>query len=156
MPSTLERLLDPQRPAVEYGELHTIDAEVLRAVVRILRGSRARTEVEFFNELSAAMQLSLDFGGNWAALADSLRDVVVYGEGRVVLIVTEAEELLATAYELSFLSFLDVATVIDREAQEQGTGRVRVLLTQVPGGLSRIQPRVEDIGLPVTHAAFEL
>jgi len=49
---------------------------------------------------------------------------------------------------------VDIFTTIDREAQEQGDGRARLLLAEAPGGLWRIKPRVEDLGVPVALAAF--
>jgi hypothetical protein len=159
-------LLNPDRPAVEYGELSSTDADALRAsasaadagtVVRIVRGSRSRTAAAFFDELSAALQLPGDSGANWAALTDVLRDFALYGGTSLVLIVIEAEQLVAADPDpLAFLTLLDVFTGVDREAREEGEHRVRLLLAEAPGALARLQPRVKDIGLPVALAQFTL
>ncbi len=157
-------LLDPQRPAVEYGELSPLDAGALshgladadqRVLARVVRGSRARTESAFYDELSAALQLPDGFGANWMALTDTLRDFTIYSDASLVVIATEAEQLLADGPDpQALLALVDIFTTIDREAQEQGDGRARLLLAEAPGGLWRIKPRVEDLGVPVALAAF--
>ncbi|HJW08829.1 MAG TPA: barstar family protein [Holophagaceae bacterium] len=65
--------------------------------LRILRGSRMRTEDALMDEFAAACQLPPYFGANWDALDECLQDLeIAAGEG-VVLAVMDAEQLLADA-----------------------------------------------------------
>jgi hypothetical protein len=151
-------LLDPARPAVEYGELGSSGADMLRGLsgdgltVRVLRGSRARSLAGFFDETAAALQLPSYFGHNWAALTDCLRDI----EGSVVIVVTEGESLLADAGDDQLALLLDTIASADQERQAQGGGRVRLLVTETVNGLWRIQPRLLALGRPLALASFDV
>ncbi|MDF0531832.1 barstar family protein [Tsukamurella sp. 8F] len=62
--------------------------------VRAVRGSRMRTKAALLDEVSAALQFPLTFGGNWDALADCLGDLD-WIAGTVVLAIAESLEVLA-------------------------------------------------------------
>ena len=62
------------------GEPSTFDssASLLAAegnIVRFIRGEKATTKADLFDEFAAALQFPIHFGHNWDALADSLTDL---------------------------------------------------------------------------------
>lgn len=65
------------------------------AAVRRIRGTRSRTVKTWFDELSAALQFPWYFGSNWAALDDMLTDLSWLRADSHLLVVEDAEELLA-------------------------------------------------------------
>jgi hypothetical protein len=159
MTATLDALLDPGRPAVEYGEIGPTGAGTLGAlsdattVVRVLRGTHARTAADLFGQLSAALQLPAGTGNSWSAMEDRLRDFVGSGSN-VLLVVVETEALLADAGEDELAGFVSVIEAVDDEGREEGGGRARLLLTEAMNGLWRIRPRLETLGRPVALADF--
>lgn len=58
---------------------------------------RITSDAELFRALAKAMEFGDDFGENWDALIDSLRDVPPKQEETVTLIVHHAEELWKSA-----------------------------------------------------------
>jgi RNAse (barnase) inhibitor barstar len=71
------------------------------AVVRIVRGSKARTAPDLFDEFAAALQFPYYFGENWDALDECLADL---------------EWLVGDAY---ILFFTDTPQLLDRESAGQ-------------------------------------
>ena len=97
----IDHLLRPGLPRVHLLEASTGALDALRldlgaaeptAVVRAVRGRKARTTAALLDELAAALQLPLYFGGNWDALADVLGDLPPAPH---VLLLADAAELLA-------------------------------------------------------------
>ena len=91
-------------------QLHALIAEssaardTLRALagksilVRFVRGKKATTLADFYNEMSAALQFPLYFGGNWDALADCLGDPSgLEAEHGMVVVISDAGRLLESA-----------------------------------------------------------
>lgn len=67
------------------------------AVVRRIRGSHSRTATALFDELAAALQFPAYFGANWNALRDMLADFSWLPADAYLLILEDADELLADA-----------------------------------------------------------
>jgi Barstar (barnase inhibitor) len=86
----------PDEVEAAAAALARTDASV---VVRRIRGSRARTPEDLFDEMAAAMQFPSSFGGNWNALADMLADLSWLPGRAYVLVIDEADALLADAPE---------------------------------------------------------
>jgi RNAse (barnase) inhibitor barstar len=95
-------------------------------VVRLLRGSKATTESDLFDECAAALQFPDYFGENWDALDECLADLDWLPGTGYVLIVVASEHLLAKEPKDRFELFLKM---LDRIAEEWSTpkkeGRTR-------------------------------
>ncbi len=65
------------------------------AAVRRLRGSRTRTMSDFFDEVAATLQLPTYFGANWHALDDCLTDLGWLPATAYLLVIEDADLLLA-------------------------------------------------------------
>src|SRR5262249_21777152 len=98
MNDVLQRLTQPGSPSRHLFEAAPAALEALRhdliarspdAIVRVVRGRKAQRAPALFDELAAALQLPLYFGGNWSALQDCLRDLTA----PLVLLVSDAAEL---------------------------------------------------------------
>ena len=68
-----------------------------KMLVRVIRGSRCRTEMGLFDEFAAALQFPLYFGMNFDALADSLRDLRHFHAEGLVIALAEANQILTEA-----------------------------------------------------------
>ena len=66
-----------------------------RVVVRTIRGAKAVTEGELFNELAAALQFPFYFGENWNAIDECLSDLEWLSGDAYVLFFTDSPQLLA-------------------------------------------------------------
>jgi hypothetical protein len=101
--------------------LHWISEGLL---VRVVRGSRMRTDHELFNEFSAAFQFSLYFGHNWDAFDECLRELEGLNPTKgIVVVITEAPEVLANEGPnemLSFVRMLESAVLAWREPVSVG------------------------------------
>ena len=65
-----------------------------RAVCRVVRGHKAITEADFFDECAAAWQFPYYFGENWDALEECLTDLEWLPAEAYVFCVTQAVHLL--------------------------------------------------------------
>ncbi|MEV8441619.1 barstar family protein [Actinosynnema sp. NPDC051121] len=65
------------------------------AAVRRLRGSRCRSTSGLFDELAAALQFPAYFGANWNAVHDMLTDLRWLPAESYLLVVEDADDLLA-------------------------------------------------------------
>ncbi|GAA4405956.1 barstar family protein [Tsukamurella soli] len=115
--------------------------------VRVVRGSRMRTKAALLDELAAALQFPLHFGGNWDALADCLGDLDwIRASGTVVLAVAEAEQVLADQPA-------ELATLASVLADATGDGaRLAVLLHASGGDPAAVRKTWGDAGLALTVA----
>src|SRR5262245_12022487 len=102
--SILDQLCQPGGPslvqaAMSAHELERLGAQLAAAhpdaMVRRIRGHKARTLQAFFDEIAAALQLPLSFGEDWNALIDVARDLEISHRGGVVVLVAHAGWLLA-------------------------------------------------------------
>lgn len=66
-----------------------------RVVVRVIRGAKAATEGELFDEMSAALQFPYYFGENWNAIDECLTDLEWLSGDSYVLFFTDSAQLLA-------------------------------------------------------------
>jgi hypothetical protein len=74
----------------------TRDAESLGLTVRVLRGSKMRTEATMFDEISAAFQFPYYFGENWPALAECIQDLEwLPTDSGYVILITDPELTLS-------------------------------------------------------------
>ena len=84
------------------------------AVVRRVRGSRCRTVDSFFDELAAVLQFPAYFGESWAALSDVLTDLGWLPGDSYLIVVEEADLVLADeepdALEFALRVLADAAT----------------------------------------------
>jgi hypothetical protein len=64
-------------------------------VARVVRGTKCRTSSGLFDEIAAAWQFPPYFGANWDALDECLGDLEWLPAKAYVLVVTEADQLLA-------------------------------------------------------------
>ena len=81
-----------------------------------LRGTRMRTATGFFDELAAALQLPVWFGGNWNALVDVARDRS-WLAGHV-LAVYDVHELLADAGDRTRRDCAEVLELFGRAGRD--------------------------------------
>jgi RNAse (barnase) inhibitor barstar len=74
-------------------------------MARVVRGSKARTTADLFNEMGAALQFPPYFGENWDALRDCLADLEWTQADAYVLLFTDSQQLLERepADRLTFL-----------------------------------------------------
>jgi hypothetical protein len=102
--SELADLLHPGPPSFHLTGATTDDLGIAAialartrptVAVRRLRGSRCRTTTAFFDELAAVMQFPTYFGHNWNAARDMLRDLHWLPAEAYLLLIEDADELLA-------------------------------------------------------------
>jgi hypothetical protein len=76
-----------------------------QAAVRIVRGAKARTTPDLFDEFAAALQFPYYFGENWDALHECLADLSWLVGDAYILFLTDAHRLLdrESAEELALL-----------------------------------------------------
>lgn len=100
-------LADLLKPGPPSFHLTTATAEALgeavaelarsrgSVAVRRIRGTRCRTVAGWFDELAAALQFPAYFGGTWPAVEDLLTDLSWLPADEYLLVVEDAEDLLA-------------------------------------------------------------
>ncbi len=121
--------------------------------VRVVRGGKTRTYDGLMDELGAALQLPLYFGGSWPALAECLADLEwVDPSTGLVVVVAHADEVLADdPVELGALvralggAVRSWATPIEQgEWWDRPAVPVHVVLHHAPG--TDPAPRYEEAG----------
>jgi RNAse (barnase) inhibitor barstar len=68
-----------------------------KVAARLIRGRKAATSAQFFDEAAAALQFPHYFGENWDALHDCLADLSWLGADGVVICLADADQLLTKA-----------------------------------------------------------
>jgi RNAse (barnase) inhibitor barstar len=76
--------------------LRTLDAEG-KLFARVVRGNKAETTAQFFDEIAAAMQFVPEFGENWDALLDCLSDTHGSTSKAIVICILEGARFLKMA-----------------------------------------------------------
>jgi hypothetical protein len=114
------------------------------AVVRRIRGTKARTMGAMFDELAAALQFPTYFGENWAALDDMLLDLDWLPTHDHLLLVSDADELLADEPD-DVLELLIRAFVRAHQAWG-GETSFRVVFQVQPGSSAPFVHRMQAIG----------
>ncbi|QQQ78161.1 barstar family protein [Saccharothrix sp. 6-C] len=108
------------------------------AAVRRIRGTRCRTATALFDEMAAALQFPAHFGGNWNALRDVLSDLSWVPAEAYLLVVEDADDLLADEADEVLATGLGVLAASAESAapvpfqfvlQAPPTGRVARTLT---------------------------
>ncbi len=121
-----------------------------------LRGTRTRTAAGFFDELAAALQAPVWFGGNWNALVDVARD-----RGWLaghVLAIYDVHELLADAGERERRDCAEVLELLGRGGRDGAAEPATDpddhgfhVLGQLPAGeAAPFLARWRDAGLTIT------
>jgi RNAse (barnase) inhibitor barstar len=118
----LERLLTPEQPWLHiliatHAETDLVLAGLAglgkgKAVCRVVRGNKATTTSDLFDELSAALQFPIYFGENWDAVDECLTDLEWLPAEAYILVITESVHLLekTTSDQLTlFISLLEGA-----------------------------------------------
>src|SRR6516225_3387906 len=97
----LKRLLSKHGPSIhvlsdaEAEKLLRLPIEKTPAVVRRIRGHKAKTTAALFDEMAAALQFPSYFGENWNALDECLSDLEWLAGDACLLVFERAPELLA-------------------------------------------------------------
>lgn len=91
------------------------------AWVTMLRGWKCQEPAGFFSELGAALQFPYYFEETWESTAQMLGDINLFGAGPGVLLVNNAEHLLAEA------SFAEVRSLVDVLSSACAEGRMKVV-----------------------------
>ena len=66
-----------------------------------IRGSRCRTETDFFREISASLQFPYYFGENWAALDECLCDLEWLRFEKLLIIIDDYSQLFSSKINLN-------------------------------------------------------
>ena len=128
--SSIERLGGVSAPFVSFiADPKDVATEALgwqdsALVVRAVRGRKARTLDEFFDEFAAAFQFPYYFGENWAAFRDCISDLdwLPFKPGVVVLIYG-ADEVLADAHSAELTTLVQtLATTAEEFAEAVNEG----------------------------------
>jgi hypothetical protein len=80
------------------------------AVVRTVRGRKSRTVATFFDEIAAALQFPYYFGENWNALTDVLRDLEWSPGSAYLILIADADQLLADADDEDFQILMQIVS----------------------------------------------
>lgn len=86
----------------------TLSTSNSRAAVRRIRGTKSRTTLSLFDECAAALQFPLYFGENWDAFEDCINDLEWLPAEAYLLVVTDAESLLADIDDVDFRIFASI------------------------------------------------
>lgn len=96
--------------------------------VAVLDGAEATTKSALMRAFANKFEFPNHFGGNWDALNDSLGELGWSDEARVLLIIDDAERLLADEPDQRPIFFDVLAHVFDEAAQDDGDAHLRVVL----------------------------
>lgn len=83
--------------------------------MRVVRGGKATTTADFFDEIAAALQFPLYFGANWDALHDCAGDLEWLHARTVVLLIVDAELLLSAAPAGELTKCVEVLSSVAKE-----------------------------------------
>jgi RNAse (barnase) inhibitor barstar len=156
--SELAELLRPGPPSFHLTSADTTDlgdatVALIRArptaAVRRIRGSRSRSTDGLFDELAAALQFPAYFGANWNALSDMLSDLRWLPAKEYLLVVEDADELLADAPD-GVVN--DCLRVLAAAAEIAAPIPFQIVLQAVAGG--RIARALNDNGTPFDVVAL--
>jgi hypothetical protein len=103
----LKRLLKVEKPWLHvliatdeeaWDMLNTLpDAAKERVVGRMVRGQKARTTADFFNDCAAALQFPPHFGENWDAFEETINDLEWLRGDAYTILITSSNHLLDKA-----------------------------------------------------------
>jgi RNAse (barnase) inhibitor barstar len=156
--SELAELLRPGPPSFHLTSADTTDlgdATVALIVtrqtvaVRRIRGSRSRSTTGLFDELAAALQFPAYFGANWNALSDVLSDLRWLPADEYLLVVEDADELLADA---PASAVNDCLRVLAAATEDASPIPFQIVLQATPDG--RIARALSDNGTPFDIVAL--
>jgi len=121
--------------------------------VGALRAWKARRREGLFEEAGALLQFPRYFGENWNAFADCLRDLDWLRTRGFLLVVFDADELLADGdadeLELFLKIAVDCGQAWARGDPFQGPRPFHLLLQSTPGHASALSARLPDPSLPL-------
>ncbi len=144
-----DRLIQAQiAPAGELRDRLLAEAGKSGGSVRFVRGRKAATAAEFFNEISAALQFPDYFSENWDALNDCVHDLAWLPPGTLTIVFIDADRLLAAAPVEQFATLKDL---IEKATATHGQSKrparpLRVILHAEPGHKEALAARWPGIG----------
>lgn len=161
LPAALDRAAPPWLYLWE-GEAARLDRRVAAwaragAVGRVLRGAAMRTEQAAFDELAAVLEFPDWFGQNWDAVDDCLTDLAWLPGDAYVLVITDADQVLADEPDQRFGLF---CSVLERAGEEWATPVARgewwdrpavpfhTVLHAAPGRGDALRARLDDRDAP--------
>ncbi len=131
------------------------------AAIRRLRGRKCRTRPCFFDEIAAAMQFPGYFGENWAALHDMLLDLDWLPASAYLLMIDDADQLLAQESADHLRAFVELVQEANRQwlepnryipRERQPTPFHVLVQAGVPAG-DAARRRLEEAGADVVELA---
>jgi hypothetical protein len=159
MPSLADRLASPDPPWVELLVLPPGPAVALPAappgfVLRQLHGRRCRTKAAVLAEFARVLEFPAYAGPNWDAFEECLGDLEWLPAAGYILVVTDAEQLLARR-PADYVTFVSILESVGRHWARPDPGTPRrvatpfhVLLTVT----ARLRDRRRDWRVPATGA----
>ena len=133
-------------------------AEDRYIAVRIVRGTKMKTEMQLFDEFAAALQFPYYFGENWDALNECINDLSWMPAERFVLVITNAAEALAETTD-AFRTLMEILCDAGREWSKASPGTrpwapeprpFHVILQVSEGGMSGILSVLDAAGVEHT------
>jgi hypothetical protein len=126
-------------PAETEGALRQLEHGPRSVAVRLVRGWKATTVPDVYNEIAAAVQFPVTFGENWDALSDCLRDLAWLAADGLVIVLAGAAQLLAAESDVQFRKFCDVLALAARHWSHppKGSPRPFHVVLVAPRDLSR-------------------
>ena len=137
-------------PSADLGNALLALGQSGAAAVRAVRGRKATTAVDFFDEIAAALQFPHYFGENWDAAHDSLGDLAWLPDGPLVLCVMDADQLLVAAPAEQLKKCVKVLTEAAKHWNEPAKGKsaqaFHVVLHVGPGSEAAFEKRWKAAG----------
>jgi hypothetical protein len=141
---------DTEIEALPYMRSYLNSAYRERAIIRLVRGHKARNLDALFDECAAALQFPIYFGENWAAFTDCLRDLPRANPLSHLLLVANAGQLLcdqpqqlSTLFEILQAIPADWAALYPPSAPRV----LKVVLQEGAAGLGSLTASLDTLGL---------
>jgi len=119
------------------------------AAVRIVRGGHCLTKGEVFDEFARALDFPSYFGKNWDALEDCLTDLEWLSAESFVVIVTNADRVLASSAEDWKTCTAVLGAAAAHWASADGAASFHVLFHCEPANADELRARLTEGGIAV-------
>jgi len=140
-------------PTDVAGAVTALGREHPGVAVRRIRGSRCRSTAALFDVLAAALQFPRYFGANWNALHDMLLDLRWHPAAAYVLVVEEADEMLADAPDDVLSVGLEVLVGAAEQRAASGTAPFQIVLEAATDGRIARALRQQDTAFDTVDLA---
>ncbi|MGA9118536.1 MAG: barstar family protein [Bacteroidota bacterium] len=134
--------------AVTESEIDDLTSEIQGRngkAARILRGQRCQTRERLFQEFAAALQFPHYFGDNWDALEECLGDLEWLGAEQLILVITNADNLLPRHDG----DLRTLASILQTVHELEETPLERVIFQCTPEGETSTRQRLGATGLTI-------